>query len=120
MSGVQTIESALQRAARRRRLDRTLRGAWKGLLVASVLWLLALVVYKLAPVPFAALAISGGAGFICILFGAIAGGWRKPTAGETARWVDVKQNLKERLSTALEITQSPVDGEWKKVLVSDA
>jgi hypothetical protein len=120
MSELRTIESALNQAAQRRRLDRTLRGAWRGLLVASILWLIALIIYKVAPVPFSTLVISGGAGLACILVGAMIGGWRKPTASETARWVDVKQNLKERLSTALEVAQSPADAEWKSLLVADA
>jgi hypothetical protein len=120
MSELHTIESALQRAARRRRLDRTLRGAWKGLLIASLIWLVALIVYKVAPIPFFAVAISGAVGLGCVLLGAIMGGWRKPSVSETARWVDVKQNLKERLSTALEFAQSPAEGEWKSLLVADA
>src|ERR1043166_914311 len=120
MSELRNIESALQRAAQRRRLDRALRGAWKGLLAASILWLAALIVYKVAPIPFSNLAISGAIGFGFILFGAIIGGWRKPSASETARWVDVKQNLKERLSTALEVAQSSAEGEWKTLLVADA
>jgi len=120
MNELNTIESALQRAAQRRRLDKALRGAWKGLLIASVLWLVALIVYKVAPIPFSTLVICGAAGLAIVLLGAIIGGWRKPSASETARWVDVKQNLKERLSTALEVAQSPVDGEWKTLLVADA
>ena len=120
MSALNTIESALQRAAQRRRLDRALRGAWKGLLIASIVWLVALIVYKVAPVPFSALVMSGAVGLGCVFLGAVIGGWRKPTPSETARWVDVKQNLKERLSTALEVAQAPGDGEWKTLLVSDA
>ena len=120
MSELHAIESALQRAAHRRRLDRALRGAWKGLLFASILWLVALIVYKVAPIPFFVLTISGAVGLGIVLLGAVIGGWRKPSTGETARWVDVKQNLKERLSTALEFAQSPVDGEWKSLLVADA
>ncbi len=77
MSELHTIESALQRAAQRRRLDRALRGAWKGLLIASLIWLVALIVYKVAPIPFFAVAISGAVGLGCVLLGAIIGGWRK-------------------------------------------
>jgi len=120
MSELHTIETALQQAAQRRRLDRALRGAWKGLLIASVVWLVALIVYKIAPIPAFTLAIAGGTGLACIVLGAIISGWRKSSASETARWVDVKQNLKERLSTALEVARSPVDGEWKTLLIADA
>jgi len=120
MSDMRKIENALQQAAHRRRLDRALRGAWHGLLIASVLWLTALIIYKFCPVPISVLTIGGLAGLVAILVGAILGGWRKSSVSETARWVDVKQNLKERLSTALEFSQSPVEGEWKTLLVADA
>jgi hypothetical protein len=120
MSELQTIESALHRAARRRRMDKALRGAWRGLLVASVLWLLALVLYKVFPIPVEWLGFAGLAGLLAIVIGAIAGGWHKPSSGEVARWVDVKQNLKERLSTALEVAQSSAGEEWKTLLVADA
>jgi uncharacterized protein with von Willebrand factor type A (vWA) domain len=120
MSELNTIEAALQRAARRRHLDRILRGAWRGLFVASVVLLLALIVYKFLPVPIYSLVIAGGVGLACIVVGAIAAGWRKPTVHQTARWVDVKQNLKERLSTALEMSQNGSGEEWRTLLVNDA
>jgi hypothetical protein len=120
MSELHAIESALQRTAQRRRLDNALRGACRGLFVASIVWLVALIVYKLTPVPFSTLVIAGGAGLACVLVGAILGGWRKTTTREMALWVDVKQNLKERLSTALEVGQMPANGEWKSLLVADA
>lgn len=120
MSELRTIETALQQAAQRRRLDRTLHGAWRGLLLASILWLITLSVYKLCPVPVSVLAYGGLAGLAAILIGAVRGGWKTATVSETARWVDVKQNLKERLSTALELAQSPAEGEWKTLLVADA
>lgn len=120
MSELNAIEAALHRAAQRRRLDRALRGMWRGLLVAGVIWLGALIAFKIFPLPILTLPIVGGAGLLCILLGAVIGGWRKPTMRETARWVDVKQDLKERLSTALEVTQSGSGEEWKALLVNDA
>jgi hypothetical protein len=120
MNELGTIQSALERAARRQRLARALRGLWFGLLIASAIWLATLVAFKIYPLPLVSFAISGGAGLACIIVGALVGGWRKPTVGETARWVDVKQNLKERLSTALEVSQKPVDGEWQSLVVNDA
>ena len=120
MSELNTIEAALQKAAQRRRLDCTLRGAWRGLLVASILWLVMLIAYKLLPIPFEAVAVVGAGGLLCIFVGAIVGGWRKLSTNETARWVDVKQNLKERLSTALEVTQTGSGEEWRTLLVNDA
>jgi hypothetical protein len=120
MSELNAIEAALHRAAQRCRLDRALRGLWRGLLVASILWLVALVAYKVFPLPAFSLAVAGGVGLLCMALGAIIGGWRKISSRETARWVDVKQNLKERLSTALEVTESGSGEEWKTLLVHDA
>jgi hypothetical protein len=51
MSELQVIESALQQAARRRRLECALNGFVRGLLAGGVLVLLVLAVYKLAPIP---------------------------------------------------------------------
>lgn len=97
-----------------------MRGAWKGLLFASLIWFLAIATYKLVPIDVSILGIAGLAGVVSIVLGTIVGGWRESTASETARWVDVKENLKERLSTALEMAHSPVDGEWKTLLMADA
>ena len=120
MSQLQTIESALDRAARRRRVDKALRGAWRGLLAASIVWLVALVLYKVLPIAVESLALAGLAGLAVIIVGAVAGGWRKPSASEIARWVDVNQNLKERLSTALEVSGASVADEWRNLLMADA
>ena len=120
MSELHTIESALHRAAGRRRLDRTLRGAWRGLLWASVIGLLALGCFKIFPISSMWLAYAAAAGAVAVIVGAVHGGWRKPSVAETARWVDGKQNLKERLSTALEVSQSPAEAEWKSLLLADA
>jgi hypothetical protein len=120
MNELSTIQSALEQAARRQRLSRALRGLWFGLLIASTVWLATLVAFKVYPLPLITFAISGALGLACVVVGAVVGGWRKPTVTETARWVDVKQNLKERLSTALEVSQTPTDGEWKNLLVRDA
>src|SRR6185436_9416834 len=120
MSELQTIHSALERAAQRRRLDNALRGFWRGLLAGAVIWLLALAAYKLFPIPISSLAIAGVASIACLFIGAVAGGWRRPSVQEIARWVDVKQNLKERLSTAIEVETSSLAGEWKNLLMSDA
>ena len=48
------------------------------------------------------------------------GGWRKPALAEVARWVDGRQHLKERLSTALEVAADPDAGTWRDLVVSDA
>jgi len=120
MSELQIIESTLVRAARRRRLARGLRGFWAGLLAGSVLWLVAFGVYKLAPVPEAYLFSLGAVALLCPLAGFVVGGWRKPTLAETARFVDMKQNLKERLSTALEFAAEEDTSRWEKLVIADA
>ena len=52
--------------------------------------------------------------------GLILGGWRKPILGDVARWVDHRQRLKERLSTALELSGDPETGPWCDLIVADA
>jgi len=86
VSELQVIQSTLERAARRRRWARGLRGMWVGLLagacsVASVdgrlsplalpLWMLPLA--ALIPIP-------------CLLIGFVVGGWRKVSLAQIARW----------------------------------
>jgi hypothetical protein len=120
MSELQIIETTLQRTARRRRLARALRGLWRGLMAGSLLWLVALGVFKLAPIPVEALWWTGGAALLCPLAGFVIGGWRQSTLPATARWLDVQQNLKERLSTALEVGASANDSSWGQLVVNDA
>ncbi|TAK99236.1 MAG: hypothetical protein EPO07_11020 [Verrucomicrobia bacterium] len=120
MSELQVIETTLAVAARRRRLARALRGLWTGALIGSVLWLIALAVFKLAPIPSFYLFVVGIAAAAGPVFGFIIGGWRKPTLAETARWVDVKQNLKERMSTALEFAGESETSRWEQLVLADA
>lgn len=120
MSERQIIQNTLERAARRRRGERALRGLWRGLLVGAVLYLSALTIFKLTPVPATTLLWSGFIALACPLAGFLLGGWRKPALDETARWVDVQQNLKERLSTALEFADQESAGPWRDLVMSDA
>lgn len=120
MSELQIIETTLHRAAQRRRLARALRGMWVGLFTGSLLWLMALAVYKLAPIPVTSLWWTGAVAMACPLFGFFIGGWRKPSLPGTARWLDVQQNLKERLSTALEVGATENDSSWGQLVVHDA
>jgi len=123
MSELQVIESALQRAARRQRWARALRGLWHGCLIGAILVLLlagalhfpsifphspwAPMLAALLPLPF-------------MLAGLLIGGWRKPALNQVARWVDGRQHLQERLSTALEVSRTPEAGRWRDLLVTDA
>jgi len=120
MSELQTITETLEHAARRRRADRALRGLWSGLLAGASVWLLGLLILKLAPVPTALLLWTGLVALACPVAGSLLGFWRKPGLAETARWVDVKQNLRERLSTALECSRDPHAGTWRELVLHDA
>ena len=120
MSELELIEATLARTARRRRLERAIRGAWQGLAAGAAAWVLILAVHKLAPVPdwvewrsWILLPVSLAAGFVW--------GWaRKQSMEETARWIDGQKDLKERLSTALEFGRNERNDEWRKLLVTDA
>ena len=120
MSELQIIQATLARAARRRRVERGLRGLFVGLFVGALFLLVALAAFKLAPVSPNIVGWSGVAPILCPLVGFILGFWRKPSLAETARWVDVKQNLKERMSTALEVAETQPPGTWRDLVMHDA
>ena len=120
MSDLQVIENTLERAARRRRNERAFRGLWQGLLVGAVIWLVTLVAYKLLPIPLWTLTAAAIVGLVSALVGVLIGGWRKTTLSETARWVDGRKHLQERLSTALELSKASGTETWRELLVTDA
>jgi uncharacterized protein with von Willebrand factor type A (vWA) domain len=120
MSEIQVIESALQRAAARRRWARALRGLWVGLLIGAILSLLLVAAWHLFPLPLWTLALAALVPFPCIGLGLIIGGWRRVALPEVARWVDGKQHLQERLSTALEVSSTEASGRWRDLVVTDA
>ena len=120
MSEFQIIQETLERAARRRRLERGVRGLFVGLLVGGSIWLLTVGVYKLQDFPPATFIWAGAIGLTSALLGFIIGFWRKPSLSETARWVDVKQNLRERMSTALEVAETQPPGTWRDLVMHDA
>ncbi len=120
MSDLQFIEATLLGAARRRRKERALRGLWQGLLVGALIWLVTLGVYKLAPIPAWTLTVAATVGLFSPLVGFIIGGWRQTSLNETARWVDGRQHLQERLSTALEMAKGTGAETWRTLLVNDA
>jgi hypothetical protein len=120
MSDLQVIEAALERAGRRRRLERALRGFWQGLLCGAVLWFVVLGIYKVLPIPSWSLTAAAIAGLCAAVIGFAAGGWRRSSTAQTARWIDGKQHLQERLSTALEVSKIPNAGNWGELIVSDA
>src|SRR6267143_2639884 len=99
MNEFQVIESALKSAARRRWLERAWRGFWQGLLAGGLIWLLTIAAYKIFPLPAGALLAGGIAAAVVTLAGLIFTAGRKVSLPETARWVDARKQLQERLST---------------------
>jgi hypothetical protein len=120
MNQIRIVEAALEKTARRKRWQNGWKGFWKGLLAGSLIWVGVLVVFKLFPVPPLVLAIAGGAACVAMATGFILGWRNEPSLLETARWVDQKQKLEERLSTALEVSAGPGGGDWRELLVADA
>ena len=118
MSEFQAIQQVVEKTARRRRWERAWQGFWLGLFIAALVWLGALIGFKLFPLTYAHLAAAGLASLLAPVIGFVAGGWRRSSLGETARWIDLRHRLKERLSTALEVGQN--DSEWAQLVVRDA
>ena len=114
------IEGALKRAARRRCFVAAWRGFWKGLLIGAMVWLVAYGVFKLYPIPKVALVAAAWAAGAIVLALTLAGCFDRRSLLQTARWVDNRQKLKERLSTALELSNSNGTSEWKELVVRDA
>ncbi|HKQ38333.1 MAG TPA: hypothetical protein VJ063_09660 [Verrucomicrobiae bacterium] len=120
MGEMHLIEGALKRAARRRRLVAAWRGLWTGLLYGAALWLLVFGVFKFYPIPKLALTVAAAAaGAVAVAF-VLAAFFKRHSLIQTARWVDNRQNLKERLSTALELSKTNGESEWKELVVRDA
>jgi hypothetical protein len=120
MSQLELIEQTLKRTASRIRLERMWRALWQGILIGGAVWLASLGAYKLAPLPIYTVYAGALAGVVIVLIAMIVGGCRKMSLAETARFVDSRRQLKERLSTALEMSSSSADAAWKELVVSDA
>ncbi len=120
MSEIHVIKETLAATARRRRWQRGWRGFWRGFMVAGVVWLLGLIIYKVLPMPEPVLLGLFFLGWVGPLAGFITGFSKPVTMNEAARWLDQEKQLKERLSTALEVSDSQKDGEWQRLLMTDA
>ena len=120
MSQLDSIQSALARAAARRRWLRAWNGLWRGLFAGALVWLATLVTFKLAPIPPAILPGAAALAALLTLAGFLHGWFHKPTLQQTARWVDDHQRLQERLSTALELGASGASESWRVLIVADA
>jgi hypothetical protein len=120
MSDFQTIQGVLTRTARRRRLQQAWNGLWQGFAAGAVIWLVALVTYKVAPIPSSILIGAVGLAALCVAGGFLRGWYRRPTLQQTARALDQRQQLQERLSTALELGANGGNETWRTLLVADA
>lgn len=120
MSDLESIQLVLDRAARRRRSQRAWNGLWQGLLVGALIWLAALGTYKLAPIPSSILIGAAGLALLCVAAGFLRGWFHKSSLLQTARCLDDRQRLQERMSTALELARAGGDEGWRALLVADA
>ncbi|MCU0787943.1 MAG: hypothetical protein MUC91_07095 [Verrucomicrobia bacterium] len=120
MSEIELIQVTLSKAARLRRLQRGLRGLWSGLFIGACAWLLALGLYKLLPFPFSTVLLAGAFAAACPVIGFVLGGWRREPLSVTACWLDLQEGLKERLSTAMELSKAERAGPWRDLVLADA
>ena len=121
MSEKQVIDAKIDAAARRRKLQRGWQNMWLGLLIGVCLWLASLSVYKLAPVPQTTLLWAGVIGLALPLAGLLFGLAKRFAGSDTARWLDREIGLKERLSTAVEMSDiSAKNSAWSALVISDA
>ncbi|HTL54594.1 MAG TPA: hypothetical protein VL361_02900 [Candidatus Limnocylindrales bacterium] len=120
MSQLEVIQATLQRAVIRRRWTRALRGLWLGLLVGASLTFVLIGLYHLLPLPLWTLLLAALLPFPCMAIGLLAGGWKKPDLRQVARWLDGREHLQERLSTALELTNQDQAGSWRDLIIDDA
>jgi predicted nucleic acid-binding Zn-ribbon protein len=118
MSEMQIIQSALEGAGRRQRWSRALRGLCVGLLAGALLSLVLIGIYHVRDLPLWTLILAAGMPFCGMVAGLVLGGWRRIPLRQTARWVDGKQHLQERLSTALEVESEA--GSWRDLVLADA
>ena len=117
----QVIDAKIAAAARRRKLQWGWQNMWLGLLIGVCLWLASLSVYKLAPVPQTTLLWAGVIGLALPLAGLLFGLAKRFAGSDTARWLDLEIGLKERLSTAVEMSDiSAKNSAWSALVISDA
>lgn len=121
MSEKRGIDAKIDAATRRRKLQWGWQNMWLGLLIGVCLWLASLSVYKLAPVPQTTLLWAGVIGLALPLAGLLIGLAKRFAGSDTARWLDREIGLKERLSTAVEMSDiSAKNSAWSALVISDA
>ncbi len=120
MSQFDYLKNVVRDVARRRRLLRAWGGLWQGLLLGASLWLVGTLIYKLFPVPLEISQWTGIVSVACVVATTLARGWKKEPAMKAAAWLDASLNLKERVSTALELGSQREASPWRDLVVLDA
>ena len=88
MSEKQVIDAKIQAAASCRKIQHGWRCMWRGLLLGVCLWLAALVIFKLAPIPQVSLLWAGIIGLAFPVGALLLGLAKRFDAIDTARWLD--------------------------------
>lgn len=117
---LEPIEIAVRRTARRLRWLRGWTGFWKGALAGAGLYLFALIVFKLMPVSWDWVTAAGWGAVVVTALGFVIGFWRSTSPRQAARWLDEREGLQQRLSTALEWSDRDTPGVWRDLVVADA
>ena len=120
MSDLQVIQQAVELTAQRRRWQRAWSAAWRGLLIGCFVWLVSLLLFKLLPIPIETPVWTSVLAGLFVVGGFLVGWLRPLSIPETARWLDERQALQQRLSTALEMAGQKVDPKWNELLLADA
>jgi exonuclease VII small subunit len=121
MEDVAPLLELLRRTERRRRVVRGVARAGSGAAAGLAAGLVAVVVHRLFPVPdpgTTTLLLLASTGTVV---GFIAGVLPSSKPIETARWLDGAAGLKERLSTALEMSsRKDAPPEWRTLILREA
>jgi hypothetical protein len=125
VSASPALDSTLLRTDLRRRLVRAWVGAWWGLLAGAALGAVGVGLWKLASLPPSSIRWLWIAAALAPLAGALGRGWKRSSRWVTARWLDEKHGLQQRLSTALDLSEraTPIGGTvgaWQPLVARDA
>ncbi len=118
MKGSEVIHAVVDNARRRFLLLHALNWLGIALCFAAAVWLVALIVFKLAPMPEKWVWAVGVVGLAATVAVFLAGILRRSDKSAAARWLDQKAGLKDRLSSALELDRTDTD--WSRLIHRDA
>ena len=118
MKGSEVIHSVVDNARRRFLLQHAINWLGIALCFAAAVWLVALIVFKFAPMPEKWVWAVGVVGLVATVAVFLAGMLRRSDKNAAARWLDQKAGLKDRLSSALELDRTDTD--WSRLIHRDA